>query len=155
MTNLVYLQAIKEIEKNGPLADFVGPQPEDRIKRAEDALGLRFPEDYRDFVLRFGCGNFGSEEIYGVLTDDFAHSGVPDAVWMTLDERRRCGLRTDLLVIYVTGEGFFHALTCANGTAAVVEWMPGRSDRMSSLRQVASGFGEFLLGRVEQVLRHN
>ena len=55
--------------------------------------------------MEYGALTFGAAEIYGVFTEDFENSGVPDAVWATLDERRVVKMPTHLVMIYNTGMG--------------------------------------------------
>ncbi|GAB2204989.1 hypothetical protein ROS1_18050 [Roseibium sp. ROS1] len=43
-----------------------GPVPEAAVAAAEADLGVRFPEQYRDFLQRFGSGLIGGVEIYGL-----------------------------------------------------------------------------------------
>ncbi len=39
-----------------------------------------------DYLKTFGAGNFGAQEIYGIINADFENSSVPDAIWYTLTE---------------------------------------------------------------------
>jgi hypothetical protein len=66
---------------------FAGPRDHDVVLAAEAALGLKFPEAYRLFATQLGAGSFGAQEILGVISDDFANSGIPDCVWKTLKDR--------------------------------------------------------------------
>ncbi|WP_322864732.1 SMI1/KNR4 family protein (plasmid) [Aquicoccus sp. G2-2] len=43
-----------------------GPIPEAAVAAAEADLNVRFPQQYRDFLQRFGAGLFGGAEIYGL-----------------------------------------------------------------------------------------
>lgn len=81
-----YQMAIKIMAENDKLCDFVGEIDDDIIKKAEKTLGTIFPELYRAFISAFGAGNYGSQEIYGIIEGDFINSGVPDAIWLTLKE---------------------------------------------------------------------
>ena len=84
----LYEQSLSMIEGHPELNDFSGPKPLELVELAESTLGLTFPSTYRQFLSSFGCGNFGSFEIYGIFGEDFVHSGVPDGIWYTLKERR-------------------------------------------------------------------
>jgi antitoxin YobK len=85
--------------------DFVGPRDEALISKAEQVTGHRFPPTYRRFLLAFGAGGFGSQEIYGVIRDDFETSGVPDAVWYNLRLRRDCFAPDHLFAVHSFGDG--------------------------------------------------
>ena len=79
MQNL--LGALEIIKRNPAKADFVGPRPEKIVAAAEERLGLKFPQTYRHFLLSLGAGNFGSEEFYGVIHENFENASVPNGIW--------------------------------------------------------------------------
>lgn len=140
-------------------ADFHGPKTEELIGRAEQTLGLVFPPTYRQFLCRLGCGSVPGHEFYGLIGDDFENSGVPDAIWLTLDERHTSQLPDSLVLVGSTGDGGYYAIDVlqrtANGDSSVVEWWPGFPANASGNRRVvASDFGAFLLEQVRQSARH-
>ncbi|WP_249292243.1 SMI1/KNR4 family protein [Metabacillus flavus] len=98
-----YRDAKNIISANKDLADFIGGRPVQLIKDAEDRLGFKFNGLYLDYLKTFGAGNFGAQEIYGIINNDFENSSVPDAIWYTLSERREINLPNNLLIIYDTG----------------------------------------------------
>src|SRR5262245_51085915 len=104
---------------------FEGPKPEWLVAKAEAALGLVFPPSYRQFLLDLGCGNVAGFEVYGLVDDDFTNSAVPDAVWLTLEERRVAGLDPRFVIIGALGDGSFDCLDMAHpggdGEAPVVQ----------------------------------
>jgi len=132
--------------------DFEGAKPESLVARAEAALGLVFPPSYRQFLLELGSGSVAGFEVYGLIDDDFASSAVPDAVWLTLEERRTNGLDARFIVIGALGDGTFDCLDTAH---------PGL-DREAPVVQVsaegenpvklAESFGEYFLAEVEDAL---
>ncbi|MFC4323312.1 SMI1/KNR4 family protein [Litchfieldia salsa] len=149
MSRETYLKAINLIEQYVENADFMGERSEELIKKAELVLGLEFPPLYRDFIKRYGAGNFGAEEIYGVINDDFENSSVPDAVWFTLTERRDFNLPRNLLVIYDTGMGVLNCLDFnqikSNGEPPVIEYVSGTNET----NILVNDFGDFLLSLIE------
>jgi hypothetical protein len=116
------------------------------IEAAEERLGLVFPQSYRRFLLMLGAGHVGSEEIYGVLRPNFDDSGVPDAVWATLEYRKNFGLEDAGIVIgYDGAEGFYVLDTrrkSPDESVPVLWWAPGASLRSSSV--VAPDFARYL-----------
>ncbi len=56
-------QKFEEICAGG---EIFGPIPETTIAEAEAGLNVRFPQQYRDFLQRFGSGFFAGIEIYGL-----------------------------------------------------------------------------------------
>jgi hypothetical protein len=53
-----YASALSLIEENRDLSRFMGLRDEELVVAAENALGLKFPPLYRQFLGDFGCGNF-------------------------------------------------------------------------------------------------
>nr|WP_269412436.1 SMI1/KNR4 family protein [Lentibacillus daqui] len=53
------------------IADFVGGCTTELISKAGDMLGLKFASLCTDYLQTFGAGNFGSQEVYGIINDDF------------------------------------------------------------------------------------
>lgn len=134
-------------------AFFAGPRDDSLVAAAEDALGLRFPPSYRRFVRELGAGSVGSREFYGVTTNNFTDSSVPNAVWVTLDERSRFDLPGTLVIIGDTGTGEYYALDTAQRDSAdespVVTWSAAQSQENDVLEIVSLDFGAFFLRAVE------
>ena len=154
MSRETYQQAINLMKQKEDECDFVGKRPEKIIKIAENAIGFRFSKMYRDFVLNFGAGNFGSQEIYGVINDDFKNSSVPDAIWYTLTERKQYKLPNHFLVIYDTGMGVLYCLNFESvnemGEPNVIEYIPGVKIDEQEFASIAKDFGDFLLDIIEE-----
>ena len=153
------LSAVELIKVNSHLADFAGQQPQARIASAERALGVAFSPSYQGFLAHFGCGGFNGLEFYGVVKDDFINSGVPDAVWLTLDLRRTAAMPHCYILVSETGDGGFYAIDTSqensSGESPVIEWWPGFPEADNNPRVVAADFGAFLLEKVRQVLKND
>jgi hypothetical protein len=151
-----YNKAVDLIEENQELGDFVGNCPEDLVIKAEAVLGLVFPQSYRSFLINYGAGNFGSEEIYGVIKDDFNNSGIPDAIWFTLKQRSEAKLPPHLVIIYHTGGEEMFCLDFSKKNElnehAIVSYIIGVDVEKQPYEEVANDFGEFLLQRVQSEL---
>ncbi len=132
--------------------EFEGPKPETLVARAEAALGLVFPPSYRQFLLELGCGNVAGFEVYGLVDEDFTHPGVPDAIWLTLEERRNVGLDPRYVVIGTLGDGTIDCLDTAHldreGEAPVVQLSAEGEDPV----KLADSFGEYFLTEVTDAL---
>jgi hypothetical protein len=135
---------------------FHGQKSDKLIALAEQALGLTFPPTYRTFLGRFGCGDVAGHEFYGLIDDDFVNSSVPDAIWLTLDERQTSQLADPLIVIGSTGDGGYYAIDRSqlnlDGESPVVELWPGTPNAVGDRRTVADDFGSFMLQRVREAL---
>lgn len=149
-----YKKALKIMNDNKNICHFAGPRSEELINLAEETLGLKFSPLYRDFLRQFGAGNFGSQEIYGVIDEDFENSSIPDAIWFTLTERREINLPRNLLVIYDTGGEEYYCLDFnkrnKHNEPAVVSFIPGQELQAQKYEVIAEDFGDFLLNLVSK-----
>lgn len=100
-----YAKAVELMRSHPRLCDFLGPCSEDLVRQAEQKLNLKFPETYRQFLLEYGAGSFGAEQIYGVFKENFENSQTPDAVWFTLTTRREVEFPNSYIIIYGVGDG--------------------------------------------------
>lgn len=149
-------EALALIAQNPAETDFEGPKPEELIQSAEKKLGVVFPPTYRAFLKKLGCGDVAGEEFYGILDEDFENSGIPDAVWFTLEERKTGGLPASYVIISALGDGELLALdtrSAAEGAEGPVLLLPqGYSQPGAVLEQIAEDFGEFFLRTVKEAL---
>ncbi len=145
-------EALELIHRHGERSHFVGRRDEHLVLAAEERLGITFPVAYRRFVLRLGAGSFGAAEFYGLIDTDF--SGLPDAVWVTLQSREEPSrLPSTMVVVGEDGMGGDYVLDAAKGTDPPVEvWSGGISDSADELEQVAGSFGLFVLHQVRAQL---
>lgn len=152
-----FTDAVALMEAARDLMDFVGPRDPALVEAAEAAIGSRFPPTYREFVLRYGAGNFGAFEIYGVIDADFKKGPVPDGIWLTLKRRRAGYLPKDLLVIADAGDGADYCIELQDGAVGrVIVCEPGAVLPDKLPREfVANDFGEFLLAGVREELEED
>jgi hypothetical protein len=140
---------LKSVRAHPNDTDFVGARDERLVAAGKAALGMAFPPTYRRFVLELGTGSVGGEEVYGVINEDFEHSSVPDAIWLTLKQRAQFRLPSAMIVMYGTGDGDYYLLDTsradADGECPVVAWSPG-------FDAIASDFGAFFLATVQEAL---
>lgn len=126
-----------------------GPTGEAKIEQAEDALGLRFPPDYREWVRAFGWGGPASLDLYGVdPAEDVVSDQFPSVVRHTLDSRAD-GLPAGLLVISSSGDGGVYAIDVdfdSPGTIRV--WYPG-SGQTEGLEVSDESFHDFISRAIE------
>jgi hypothetical protein len=150
--SLAKYRKARELIADAGVGDFEGPKPEALVARAEAALGLVFPPSYRQFLLELGCGDVAGFEVYGVVDEDFTESAVPDAIWLTLEERQSAGLDPRFVVIGALGDGTYDCLDTAHvdaaGEAPVVQLSADFEDPV----KLADSFGEYFLTEVESAL---
>ncbi len=144
-------EAIAILDAHPSKAHFAGPRAPELVRLAEQALGCTFPADYRSFVKRYGAGNFGAFEVYGVIGDDFQNSSVPNGIWLTLDERRSAGLPSDLAIIASRGDGDWYCVRLSNG-GPVILYQPGYPANEQRGEVIAGSFGEFFLDELKAQL---
>ena len=132
--------------------DFEGRKPESLVARADTTLGVAFPPSYRQFLLELGCGSIAGFEVYGVIDEDFASSAAPDAIWLTLAERRVNGLDARFIVIGALGDGTFDCLDTAHlGPDREAPVVQVSAEGENPVR-LADSFGEYFLAEVEDAV---
>lgn len=152
MSMLDYEKAAKLVIENPHLADFVGPRPKSLIEAAEQALSVHFPPTYRRFLVEFGAGGFGSEQIYGVVHENFEESCAPDGIWWTLQDRKNWQLPPSLIAIYDMGDGevfYLDLATIEEGEAPVIVYDAAYMPEEQSREIIANDFGEFFFDLVQ------
>lgn len=151
-----YEQAKILIDENEDLVDDFGGASSELVKMGETKLGVQFPSDYRQFLLEYGALTFGAAEIYGIFTEDFENSGVPDAVWATLDERKLIKMPLHLVMIYNTEMGEIFCLNYrelnTNQEPKITSYFPGFDENAQKNEVLYNSFGDFLLDIVEEEL---
>jgi len=125
---------------------FVGPRDPNLVRRAEQALGVRFPPTYERFVTELGAGSIGGHEFYGVTTDDFAAATVPNGIWLTLAERNLLGLPDRFVIVGDDGMGGYFALDTGadSDESPVVIWAPN-----APVVSLADDFGAFIWDEIQ------
>ncbi|MFC4775746.1 SMI1/KNR4 family protein [Paenibacillus sp. GCM10023252] len=148
-----YQKAVAIIEQHPDLSDYEGVSDE-IILKAETVLGLAFPLTYRNYLLKFGALSFGFIDIYGIVSDDFINSGIPDAVWYTLKlrEEDELSLPRHLVAIYHTGGGEIFCLNTSTTDGQVVSFAIGYDLENQTYKVISDSFGEFLLEKVKFVI---
>lgn len=89
---------IKMIEEYGEERDFFGGASEEDIRNAEEMLGLKFPQSYREFLKEYGSGGICGVEILGV------QGNLGASVVKATERWRNIGLDIGLIVIEDSGE---------------------------------------------------
>lgn len=149
-----YNKAKEIIEANEELVDDFGEMQESLITKAQKELGVDFPDEYKYFLSDFGALTFGSIEIYGVFKEDFENSGVPDAVWATLNERKLVNMPQYLVVIYNTGMGELLCLNFRdlndNQEPKVTSYFAGFDESAQKHEVLYESFGDFILDMVKE-----
>jgi len=155
--SLTDVDAALQLIRDAPKSLVSGPRDESLIRRAESALEIVFPPSYRRFLLAAGYVGIRGREFYGVFETDFVNSSVPDAIWLTLNERRVSNSPRPLVFVGDTGYGSFYVLDTARrtpgGECPVVEWWPGSGDDTADCKVIAEDFGAFFLMLVQEALQ--
>lgn len=133
---------------------FVGERDESLVCKAEQALGLKFPEDYRQFLLSLGAGSIGSYEIYGITDDDFESSKIPNGVWYTINNRRN-GLPKDLILIghSEVGSPCIRVLQDSEKSPIIAYYL-GMPEEAQTYELLGNSFGDYFLENVQQEINY-
>jgi antitoxin YobK len=127
-------------------ADTSGGVPDSVIHKAEERLGLEFPESFRIYLREVGQVIIGGTIVYGLWDDRFDEHTAPCAVWVTLDHRR-FGMPDSYVVVYALGEGTVLAIDTASPGSPIVAW---RHWSPSEVEEEYASFGHFLFEIVEE-----
>ena len=116
------------------------------IDEAECLLNLKFPADYRYFLEHLGAGDIFGSEFYGIMDKGLMVSGIPNVVWLTLEERESPygKLPNYFLPVYDLGIGDYYVLDCRDPeNTPLYIWMPGFHEEGDELEIIADSFGAF------------
>ncbi len=73
-----------ETFRAGWLESLAGPVPAQEVDAVSSELGLSFPPDYREFLLRYGGGMVGPYPIFGLrISEAMAMGFASTVVWQT------------------------------------------------------------------------
>lgn len=144
-----YRDAKALVDERG--GDFDGAKSDELLSRAESLLSLTFPPSYRQFLLELGCGSVDGFEVYGVIHEDFERSSVPDAIWLTLDQRRNGGLSTNYVLIGDVGDGTRYAIDTSVADESGENPVVLLSFDARKSERIASSFGEFLFESIKSL----
>jgi hypothetical protein len=146
-----YEKAIKMIEKAGG-GDFEGAKPEALVAQAEAALDLKFPPSYRRFLLELGCGCINGMEVFGLISDNFERSTVPNGIWLTLNERKSIALDPAYVIVGDGGDGTYYSLDTRHVDGAGEGPVIRLSVDGNQCEKIADSFGSYLLNAVSAVV---
>ena len=118
------------IEDNIDEADFCEPIGLEKIKRAEEILGVKFPKSYFMFLEKYGAGDIAGIEIYGIIKDpEIDGIGVPNGIWYTQNLRKEYDLPKEYVVVSETGYGPYYIIDTSlkneEGESPVYMWEVG------------------------------
>ncbi|MBN9693383.1 MAG: SMI1/KNR4 family protein [Verrucomicrobia bacterium] len=93
-------QLIKSAEESGTTIEFYGPQSEETIALVEQALGIRFPREYRIFLREFGGGGAVDTPLSGIWPSNPFDAGRGSVFGDTVRARVENGLPERYVVVY-------------------------------------------------------
>lgn len=145
-------EAVRLIKNNEGVVDMIGPLAENIISDAEAELGVSFPPMFREYLLRFGQLQIGSQEIYGLMGEGLPGGAIPDFLWLTKDLRSSATLPLSYLPLADVGDGRLYVLDLSQLDEAaeppVLLVFPSKEIPPDSVERVFDDFGDFLLDQV-------
>lgn len=120
--------------------DFFGEVTEKEISKAEEMLGLKFPQSYREFVKNYGSGGICGVEILGVQGE------LGASVVKATERWRKFGLRNDLIVIEDSGEFVMCIYSAAVDDERVFSWYRGGKELSSRYNK----FDDFVIDMFQE-----
>ena len=122
------------------------------VMQAEHELDLVFPADYKQFLLDFGAGSFGSAEFYGIIRNDLTIDSFLNVVWLVKNDRARYKLPVNLVIIGAAGNGSYYVLNAPKNS--IHYFMPNVPIEEQPFDLVNDSFGDFILEEIENVLNN-
>jgi hypothetical protein len=133
--NKKIIEMVEEYEDEGL---FSGPPTAEAIQKAEEALGLKFPSEYLEYVKAYGSGGIGGTEIEGV-------EGSGASVVQATERYRKFHLPPSAVVIMDSGE-FFYCMDTAKNDGVVYY-----GDRSSAeLTHRYDSFSDFVIDEFQE-----
>lgn len=147
-------EMVSLVEANEDLAHFVGPIPEEKVREAEERLGVVFPASYREFLLRYGCGGIAALEFYGIGWGE--PNAAPNVIFTTEAIRKSVALPDYLIDVYDSGfdeHCMIDTSQMENNEAPIIEWTPGLDESSQDLTVQFPDFSTFFVALVKESLR--
>lgn len=113
------------------------------ITIAENELGVRFPDSFRQYLLAVGWCDIGSDELYGLGND--LPDAYRDVVKRTQAEREMIGLPQSFVVVCVNGWGNLVCLQTDEMEKGECPVIFVRLCPKADMRTLASSFSEFFV----------
>ncbi len=135
---------IKQIEEAGEEFDFFGPVPDSEIAQAEMRLGIKFPEEYKEFLKKWGGGGItGGSQISGLVPGNPDMDSFGTIVGDTEEARKSFNINRKFLIIHADGEEVLWALDCSlsDGVPPVI----GVDVRNNKPKKIADCFTDLLM----------
>jgi len=145
----LYDEVDRLVQKHPEVISFVEGISEDWVRKAELALSLRFPPSFRWYLLNYGGGTIGGEEINGLLGVDFDDACGPDIVFNTLVERRQFDIPHCLISLVNHEDEMFYLDTSVKDENNENPVVREQAETLGSRDRYADNFARFLLKRIE------
>ncbi|NTS77888.1 SMI1/KNR4 family protein [Catenovulum sp. SM1970] len=146
--------AIRMMEQSGEEILVHGGASEELILAAESRLGIKFPQDYRYFLRKYGALCFESEEFYGLTKYGLQSKSIPCAIFATESAIKLGDISNKMIKVKSTGYGpiFCIDLTGEYENSPVVETELSfkREDRK---HLVAQCFADFFYKEIERAIK--
>ena len=149
------VKAVQMMNDSGEEILTTGGASDSLIQKAEAALGVTFPQDYRYFLKEFGSLCFESEEFYGLTKAGLDADSIPSMIFATNSARERSDISNQMIKIKSSGYGPVFSIDLSQidegGSSPVVETQLSFK-RDEGKVTVAKSFGEFFLSEIETAI---
>jgi hypothetical protein len=143
-------KVLNRLRTAGETLVFAGPQGDDAIRKAENALRVSLPPSYVQFLRHYGAGGVSAALLSGIHDNDISLGDRGNVCADTVRNRSSIGLAEHYVVIYNPDDERVWCLDCArresNGECPVVAIdVFGRKKP----RDLAQDFAAFFLKHLE------
>lgn len=138
---------ILEEVKEQPFYRIMGVTSDEQLIDAQNLLGIKFSKQHRYFLKTLGTLSFSGYEFYGICKAGLNVPIVPCSIGLTIHERKKSNLDSNLIVLFSNDDGYFGCLNYGslneNAEPSVVLVLP-IPKKTVIIDTIASDFGEYI-----------
>lgn len=98
-TDQAFHELITLVRQYPESVDIGSPATDELIEKAQDFLGISFPESYIKYLRSWGTFSVGPFEVYGITGAEFENSRIPNGIWFTYINRKLVDLPNNFVVL--------------------------------------------------------
>lgn len=145
-----------EINSSGEDPAFTGGATDEVIIDFENALGVKFPSSYKEFLKKYGALSFVGDTYYGITKSSVDAVAIPSVAFATRSARKDGDADASMIVVKTSGYGPIYSIDTsiigAAGEPVIVE--TGLSfKRTKDKKVIYQDFQEFFSDMIRQAIK--
>jgi len=145
--------ALSMMQESKEIISTTGGGSDNLISEAEARLDIRFPEDYKYFLKKFGTLSFYGERFYGLTQFGLNAGAIPCVIFATESARELGDISQSMVYVKSSGYGplFSIDLSGADSVFPVVETSLSYK-RDKEVNILAESFGDFFYNEIKDAI---